>query len=186
MELKDLGQVSKLHIEAIPYSINSKMGSRRVENLYKECLGNSDFLSLVAVSEGNIVAFISGTKDFSSLSHSAIKSLKLGDLIVLLRHSTPKALFLDLMDSFSVSRNLNKNFKNSFILTSWGSDRQISSQVPAAGVYISLIEECKILGITEMVADVRKTNISVANAYLRIGFQIYKTTPLSQIFLLKI
>jgi ribosomal protein S18 acetylase RimI-like enzyme len=165
----DLDQISKIHAESIPYSINSKLGLERLNNLYSVFFSNPDHYLFVAEEGGLIIGFISGTSNYSSLMKEAKGSVSLKQLLVLARKIGIVQLAKMSLDWLVIDYKF-KRLSNFYYFSSWGVRENVN---PIAGTLLfrKLLQESKKTLKGSIIVNVSFDNEKVIKMYKSLGFE---------------
>jgi ribosomal protein S18 acetylase RimI-like enzyme len=165
----DLHQISEIHAESIPYSINSILGIERLNTLYSVFFSNPDHYLIVAEEGGLIIGFISGTSNYSSLMKEAKGSVSLKQLLVLTRKIGIVQLVKMSLDWVLIDYKF-KRLTNFYYFSSWGVRENVN---PIAGTLLfrRLLQDTKNTLKDSIIVNVSFDNEKVIKMYKSLGFK---------------
>ena len=167
--IADLHQISEIHAESIPYSINSILGIERLNTLYSVFFSNPDHYLIVAEEGGLIIGFISGTSNYSSLMKEAKGSVSLKQLLVLTRKIGIVQLVKMSLDWVLIDYKF-KRLTNFYYFSSWGVRENVN---PIAGTLLfrRLLQDTKNTLKDSIIVNVSFDNEKVIKMYKSLGFK---------------
>jgi hypothetical protein len=167
--IADLHQISEIHAESIPYSINSILGIERLNTLYSVFFSNPDHYLIVAEEGGLIIGFISGTSNYSSLMKEAKGSVSPKQLLVLTRKIGIGQLVKMSRDWFLIDYKF-KRLTNFYYFSSWGVRENVN---PIAGTLLfrRLLQDTKNTLKDSIIVNVSFDNEKVIKMYKSLGFK---------------
>lgn len=167
--IADLQQISEIHAESIPYSINSILGIERLNTLYSVFFSNPDHYLIVAEEGGSIIGFISGTSNYSSLMKEAKGSVSLSELLVLTRKIGIVQLAKMSLDWILIDYKF-KRLSNFYYFSSWGVRENVN---PIAGTLLfrKLLQDTKNTLKDSIIVNVSFDNEKVIKMYKSLGFK---------------
>jgi ribosomal protein S18 acetylase RimI-like enzyme len=165
----DLNQISEIHAESIPYSINSILGIERLSALYSVFFSNPDHYLIVAEEGGLVIGFISGTSNYSSLMKEAKGSVSLSQLLVLTRKIGIVQLAKMSLDWLVIDYKF-KRLSNFYYFSSWGVRENVN---PIAGTLLfrKLLQDTKKTLNDSIIVNVSFDNEKVIKMYKSLGFR---------------
>lgn len=165
----DLDQISEIHAQSIPYSINSILGIERLKTLYSVFFSNPDHYLIVAEEGGLIIGFISGTSNYSSLMKEAKGSVSLNQLLVLKRKIGIVQLAKMSLDWLVIDYKF-KRLSKFYYFSSWGVRENVN---PIAGTLLfrRLLQDTKKTLKDSIIVNVSFDNEKVIKMYKSLGFE---------------
>ena len=107
---QDIEAIVRLHREALPYSLNSKLGDSHLARLYAIMLSDSPSMVAIARRQGVLAGVVSASLDPGQLAARAMAGLKLRDWAELLgRVAARPGLLADWLENVRLSRPVTLN-----------------------------------------------------------------------------
>lgn len=165
----DLTEIAEIHVNSIPYSINSILGIERLKALYSVFFSNPDHYLIVAEEEGAIIGFIGGTSNYSSLMKEAKSSVSLNQVLVLIRKIGIVRLVKMALDWIVIDFKF-KRLNNFYYFSSWGVRENVN---PIAGTLLfrRLLQDTKKTLKDSVIVNVSFDNEKVIKMYKSLGFK---------------
>ncbi len=165
---EDLEEVVRLHLQNLPWTLNSRAGATQVRGLYQSLLEDPAANVVIAHREGQMVASAAGTSDYRATSRRAAQRSRGGLLRTVI--STPPQVTVPLLyDAWCTHRLIERiDHPYTFLLT-WFTDPSARGQGIGREVLGTLL---RMIAVPRrpLVVDVSDNAVDGHAAYHALGF----------------
>ena len=180
----DCSKLVKLHLRCLPYSLNSKLGTKHLESLYKSLLGTEDSKVLISEENGNLRGFISGFVNYGEVLRRTQATLSISFILNIAKELIKKPLIiLDILDTVWITSTIRRRASNNSIgyISTWGVAPEYQGSTIGLQLFGQMTKYLKESGSRKILIDVRKSNNRVFEFYARTGYKVIERTLLSVI-----
>lgn len=178
----DCSSIVRLHERCLPYSLNSKIGTKHLEKLYVSLLGTKDSYVFISDENGEINGFISGFMNYGEVLRKTRSTLRLSIVLKITKVFFIKpSVILDVLDTIwitTIIRRKASKYPMGYIST-WGVAPESQGSTIGLQLFGQITKYLKDSDSKRVVIDVRRSNQRVYEFYSRTGYNKIGITLLS-------